>query len=60
MYGYTDSSLAVDWKSTSLGNQKIFYIDEKEINLEDIIQSELPPVPLEVTYTGTIYPSIKR
>ena len=51
MYGYSPL-VSTHWKSLPVGQQKLYYLDEKEIDLDDIIYGPLPAVPLDVTYTA--------
>lgn len=53
MYGFNNSP-SVNWKSATISSQKIYYIDEKEIDLDDIIHATLPPIPLDVNFTGSL------
>ena len=32
--------------------QDIYYADDEELSLDDLINTPLPPVPLDVTFTG--------
>ncbi|KAJ3093100.1 hypothetical protein HK102_009532 [Quaeritorhiza haematococci] len=40
------------WKVVAQANQRLYYVDDQEVDLDDIIYAPLPPVPLDVTYTA--------
>ena len=40
---------------TSHGSQNLFYLDDQEYDLEELINRPLPPIPNEMTFTGTFY-----
>ncbi|RKO87925.1 TATA box binding protein associated factor-domain-containing protein, partial [Blyttiomyces helicus] len=49
LYGFTSGAAS---RFNIIQNQRIFYVDDQEYDLDDIIYGPLPPVPLDVTYTG--------
>ncbi|KAJ2998108.1 hypothetical protein HDV02_004785 [Globomyces sp. JEL0801] len=51
LYGYTHP---IQFKQALVGNQPLYYLEDAEIDLEELVNRPLPPVPLEVTFTGTI------
>ncbi|KAJ3001359.1 UNVERIFIED_CONTAM: hypothetical protein HDU68_006927, partial [Siphonaria sp. JEL0065] len=40
------------FKSIVHGHSRIFYLDDEEIDLDQIINAPLPPVPLDVAFTS--------
>lgn len=50
LYGFTNFDHS--FKSTVYQNQALYYIDDAEIDLEELINRPLPAVPLEVTFTA--------
>ncbi|TPX59799.1 hypothetical protein PhCBS80983_g02240 [Powellomyces hirtus] len=51
MYGWT-SGKSAKFNLITQGTQQIYYVDEQELDLDDILNGPLPPVPLDVTYTA--------
>ncbi|KAJ3288178.1 hypothetical protein HDU79_005033 [Rhizoclosmatium sp. JEL0117] len=51
LYGFT-SAAPSNFKSTVYGNTRIYYLDDQEIDLDQIINAPLPPVPLDVVFTA--------
>jgi hypothetical protein len=47
LYGYSEPK---QWKSI---NQQLYYYEDHELDLEEIVNDPLPPIPLETTYTGS-------
>ena len=54
LYGYDgyNSSHPFEFKMTVSGNNLLYYANDKELDLEEIISSELPLVPLDVTLSA--------
>lgn len=51
IYGY-GSKEPMEFKKTVAGNESLFFTEEKELSLEEIVtQTKLPPLPLQPTYT---------
>ncbi|KAJ3305219.1 hypothetical protein HDV03_001817 [Kappamyces sp. JEL0829] len=50
LYGYSIHDHS--FKSTTFANQPLYYLDDAEIDLEELVNTALPPVPLEVTFTA--------
>jgi transcription initiation factor TFIID subunit 6 len=51
IYGY-GSRETMEFKKTTAGNESLFFTEEKELSLEEIVtQTRLPPLPLQPTYT---------
>lgn len=40
------------YRRLNLQNANIFYLDDEEIDLAKMLQTPLPPVPREISYTG--------
>jgi hypothetical protein len=53
MYGYANNS-NVNWKSATIASQKIYYLNDKELDLDELLHAQLPPIPLDANYTGII------
>ncbi|KAJ3388651.1 hypothetical protein HDU92_001402 [Lobulomyces angularis] len=51
MYGYNKWTPNV-WKSTSLNQTNLYYLEDQELELDDIINKPLPVIPLDVMYTA--------
>nr|KAJ3418376.1 hypothetical protein HK105_008390 [Polyrhizophydium stewartii] len=51
IYGFISGSSA-NFKSTVHNNQTLYYLEDQEYDLEDLINRPLPPVPIEPTYTA--------
>ncbi|KAJ3026635.1 UNVERIFIED_CONTAM: hypothetical protein HDU68_005307, partial [Siphonaria sp. JEL0065] len=51
LYGFT-SAAPTKFKSIVHGHSRIFYLDDEEIDLDQIINAPLPPVPLDVAFTS--------
>ncbi|KAJ3415988.1 hypothetical protein HDV05_003585 [Chytridiales sp. JEL 0842] len=51
LYGYTSSS-SHRFKMVPHGPQRLYYVEDHEVDLDDIIYGALPAVPLDVTYTA--------
>ncbi|KAI9337365.1 hypothetical protein DFJ73DRAFT_849170, partial [Zopfochytrium polystomum] len=51
LYGHSSSSTA-KFRSVPLGAQRLYYLEDQEVDLDDIIFAPLPPVPLDVTFTA--------
>ncbi|KAI9336760.1 hypothetical protein BDR26DRAFT_1008741 [Obelidium mucronatum] len=51
LYGYT-STAPTKFKSIIHGHSRIYYLDDEEIDLDQIINAPLPPVPLDVAFTA--------
>ncbi|KAJ3103169.1 hypothetical protein HDU96_009386 [Phlyctochytrium bullatum] len=51
LYGFTSSS-AFRFKQVPQGLQRLYYLDDNEVDLDDIIYGPLPPVPLDMSYTS--------
>ncbi|KAI8899512.1 hypothetical protein BC833DRAFT_585615 [Globomyces pollinis-pini] len=49
LYGYTHP---IQFKQVLVGNQPLYYLEDAEIDLEELVNRPLPPVPLEVTFTA--------
>ncbi len=51
LYGY-DPGYPSDFKMVASGHHVLYYVPDREIDLEEMMASELPPVPLDVTVSG--------
>ncbi|KND01396.1 TATA-binding protein-associated factor TAF6 [Spizellomyces punctatus DAOM BR117] len=51
LYGW-ESGKSSRFNLITQGTQQIYYVEDQELDLEDILNAPLPPVPLEVTYTA--------
>ncbi|KAJ8331166.1 hypothetical protein BDV3_002482 [Batrachochytrium dendrobatidis] len=51
LYGYINGAPS-NFKMTSMGSQVLYYLEDQEYDLDDLINRPLPPVPLEATYTA--------
>ncbi|KAJ3186207.1 hypothetical protein HDU85_007647 [Gaertneriomyces sp. JEL0708] len=51
LYGYTAGSPA-HFSSVTHGQQHVHYVNDQEVDLEEIVNGPLPPVPLDVNYTA--------
>ncbi|KAL3894971.1 MAG: hypothetical protein SGCHY_004970 [Lobulomycetales sp.] len=51
VYGY-NSWVRHNWKSTNFQGQQLHFVEDVEVELDDLINGPLPPVPLEVMYTA--------
>ncbi|KAI8823471.1 uncharacterized protein EV422DRAFT_565415 [Fimicolochytrium jonesii] len=51
LYGWT-SGKSSTFKMIGQGAQPFFYVEDQEVDLEEILNRALPPVPLDVTYTS--------
>ncbi|KAJ3402998.1 hypothetical protein HDU80_004564 [Chytriomyces hyalinus] len=51
LYGYTGNA-PTRFKSTIHGSSRIYYLEDQEVDLDQIINAPLPPVPLDVTFTA--------
>ena len=58
LYGY-DAGYPSEFKMTASGNHVLFYAADKEVDLEELISTELPPVPVDVTLSGNEYFCVK-
>ena len=45
-------SSTLPYSSTSNQPQNLYFVDDAEIDLEELVNKALPPVPLEVTFTA--------
>ncbi|KAJ3347625.1 hypothetical protein HDU83_001937 [Entophlyctis luteolus] len=52
IYGYSSTDTPAVFKSTIHANTRIYYLDDQEIDLDQIINAPLPPVPLDVAFTA--------
>lgn len=53
LYGY-ETARALRFGEASLGHaQPIYYVEDDEVEFEKLINSALPKVPRDVTFTGT-------
>ncbi|KAJ3158730.1 hypothetical protein HDU86_002695 [Geranomyces michiganensis] len=50
-YGWS-AGKASKFQLITQGTQQIYYVDEHELDLEDMLNGPLPPVPLDVAYTA--------
>ncbi|KAJ1548778.1 Transcription initiation factor TFIID subunit 6, partial [Cladochytrium tenue] len=50
LYGHSTAA-PPRFRSVAMGPQRLFYLEDQEVDLEDIIYAPLPSVPLDVTYT---------
>ncbi|KAJ3299164.1 Transcription initiation factor TFIID subunit 6 [Borealophlyctis nickersoniae] len=51
LYGYT-SGAPSKFKIIPQASQRLYYVEDQEVDLDDIIYGRLPPVPINVTYTS--------
>ncbi|KAI8994333.1 hypothetical protein BC832DRAFT_520341, partial [Gaertneriomyces semiglobifer] len=51
LYGYTAGSPS-HFSSVTHGQQHVHYVNDQEVDLEEIVNGPLPPVPLDVNYTA--------
>ncbi|KAH6597226.1 hypothetical protein BASA82_000385 [Batrachochytrium salamandrivorans] len=51
LYGFINGAPS-NFKMTSMGSQALYYLEDQEYDLEDLISRPLPPVPVEATYTA--------
>ena len=51
LYGY-DHGAPSDFKMVASGPNILYYVPDREVDLEEMMSSELPPVPLDVTVSG--------
>ncbi|KAJ3332296.1 hypothetical protein HDU76_000724 [Blyttiomyces sp. JEL0837] len=51
LYGYTSSGSA-RFKMVPQGTQRLYYLEDHEVDLDEIIYGTLPPVPLDVSITA--------
>ncbi len=56
VFGYSSFSPEFKVSTITSGNgsnpQQLYYVDDAEIDLEELVNKALPPVPLEVTFTA--------
>jgi hypothetical protein len=50
MYGYNNWTPKM-WKNTEHSGQQLFFLDDQEVDLDQIIHQKLPLVPLDVMYS---------
>ncbi|KAJ3322748.1 hypothetical protein HDV06_002799 [Boothiomyces sp. JEL0866] len=48
LYGYNNQS---NFKTTVHQSQNLYYLEDAEIDLEELVNKPLPPVPLDITWT---------
>ena len=48
LFGYSNSKQ--HFKQTN----QVYYLEDAEIDLEELVNSPLPPIPLETTFTGIL------
>ena len=51
LYGY-DSGYPTEFKMLASGPHVLYYVPDKELDLEELMSSELPPIPLDVTVSS--------
>ncbi|KAJ3129340.1 Transcription initiation factor TFIID subunit 6 [Nowakowskiella sp. JEL0407] len=51
IYGYSAGTSA-KYRSLPIGNGKMYFLEDKEIDLDEIINGPLPPVPVDVVRTA--------
>ncbi|KAJ3039335.1 Transcription initiation factor TFIID subunit 6 [Rhizophlyctis rosea] len=51
LYGYTTGSPST-FRIIPQVSQRLYYVDDQEIDLDEVIYGPLPSVPLDITYTG--------
>lgn len=51
LFGFINGSSSA-FKSTSQGSKAVYYLDDREYDIEELINRPLPPVPVDVTYTA--------
>ncbi|KAJ3218412.1 Transcription initiation factor TFIID subunit 6 [Dinochytrium kinnereticum] len=51
LYGFTSTS-AFRFKQVPQGIQRLYYLDDQEVDLDEIMFGPLPPVPLDITFTS--------
>ncbi|KAI8909251.1 hypothetical protein BC831DRAFT_228099 [Entophlyctis helioformis] len=51
LYGFINGSPS-SFKMTTQASQTLYYLDDQEYDLEDLMNRPLPPVPLDVTYSA--------
>lgn len=50
MYGYNNWTPKM-WKNTEHSGQQLFFLEDQEVDLDQIIHQKLPLVPLDVMYS---------
>ena len=53
LYGY-DAGYPSEFKMIASGSHVLYYLQDKELDLEELVSAELPPIPLDVTVSGTL------
>jgi transcription initiation factor TFIID subunit 6 len=53
LYGFSHSG-PVQFKKVTGSAGTLFYLDDEELDFEDIINAPMPKVPLDVTFTGNL------
>ncbi len=51
LYGYSTTA-PMNFKAVP-NNTSLFYLEDDELDFEDILNAPMPKVPLDVVYTGT-------
>jgi len=51
IYGY-NSWTKNTWKQTTFNNQPLYFVEDAELDLDEIINQPLPAIPLDVMYTA--------
>jgi transcription initiation factor TFIID subunit 6 len=58
LYGYSNPTSRVQFKQVA-NAQSLFYIDDDEIDFDNVLNAPFPKVPLEVAFTGNFAKTIR-